>query len=129
MRVAAGVLVVAADVCADVALGPVVADEAQPARTPATVRSAKSADISPIRQPRCRVPQGIGGEWCVTGVSLDGPGCPVPADTCAGRSLSAAGSFWYIVISSVAKPSAGGLPAWYRRLMGVALPGSGLASG
>src|SRR6516165_8228673 len=118
MRVAAGVLVVAAAVCAGVALGLVVAGEAQPARTPATVRSAKSAGISPVRQPRCRVPQGIGGQWWVTGVSLDGPGCPVPADTCAGRSLSAAGCFWYIVISSVAKPSGGGLPAWYGRVDG-----------
>ena len=41
------------------------------------MRDAASTGISPIRQARCRAPQGIGGEWRVTGVSLEGPGCLV----------------------------------------------------
>src|SRR6266702_6518276 len=82
MRAAAGVLAVAAGDCAGGALGPVVAGDAQPARRAIMMRDAASTGISPIRQARCRAPQGIGGEWRVTGVSLEGPGCLLQ-QTCA----------------------------------------------
>jgi hypothetical protein len=75
MRAAAGVPAGAADDRAGGALGPVVADDAQPASRAMTMTDAASTGISPIRQARGRAPQGIGGEWRVTGVSLEGPGC------------------------------------------------------
>src|SRR5215831_14952413 len=77
MRAAAGVLAAAAGDCAGGALGPVVADDAQPARRAVMMTDAANTGVSPIRQARCRAPQGIGGEWRVTGVSLEGPGCLV----------------------------------------------------
>src|SRR5262249_58021744 len=64
------------------ALGAVVADDAQPARRAIMLRDAASTGMSPIRQARCRAPHGIGGEWRVTGASLEGPGCLVQ-QTCA----------------------------------------------
>src|SRR5215472_3213907 len=82
MRAAAGVLAVAAGDCAGGALGPVVADDAQPARRAITMRDAAGTGTSPIRRPRRRAPQGIGGEWPVTGVSLEGPRCLLQ-QTCA----------------------------------------------
>ena len=39
-----------------------------------------STGISPIRQARCGVVQRIGGEWRITGVSLEGPGCLLQQD-------------------------------------------------
>src|SRR5215472_1223049 len=74
MRAAGCVLAVAAGDRAGGALGPVVADDAQPARKALMMRDAASTGMSPIRQARCHGPQGIGGLWRVTGVSLDGPG-------------------------------------------------------
>jgi hypothetical protein len=62
MRAAAGVLAVAAGDRADGAPGPVVADDAHPARRAVMMRDAASTGISPIRQARRRAPQGIGGE-------------------------------------------------------------------
>src|SRR6266567_999667 len=82
MRAAAGVLAVAAGDCAGGALGLVVAGDAQPASRAIMMRDAASTGISPIRQARCRAPQGIGGEWRVTGVSLEEPGCLLQ-QTCA----------------------------------------------
>ena len=75
MCAAAGVLAAAAGDCTGGALGPVVADDAQPATRAITITDAASTGISPIRPARCRAPHGIGGEWRVTGVSLEGPGC------------------------------------------------------
>jgi hypothetical protein len=81
MRAAAGVLAVAGD-CAGGVLGPVVADDAHPARRAVMMRDAAGTGISPIRQARCCAPEGIGGELRVTGVSLEGPGCRLQ-QTCA----------------------------------------------
>src|SRR5215469_12118582 len=84
MRAAAGVLAAGAGEAAGEALGgPAVADDAQPARRAIMMRAAASTGISPIRQARCRALQGIGGEWRVTGVSLEEPGKLVAADMCA----------------------------------------------
>ena len=82
MRAAADVLAVAAGDCAGGALGPVVADDAQPARRAITMRDAAGTGITPIHRARRCAPQGIGGEWRVTGVSLEGPGC-LWQQTCA----------------------------------------------
>src|SRR6266568_3368385 len=88
MRAAAGVLAVAAGDCAGGALGPVVAGDAQPARRAIMMRDAASTGISPIRQARCRAPQGIGGEWRVTGVSVEGPGCLLQQACALASALS-----------------------------------------
>ena len=79
---AAGVLAVAVGDRVGAVLGPVLADDAQPARRAIMMTDAANTGISPIRQARYRAPHGIGGEWRVTGVSLEGPGCPLQ-QTCA----------------------------------------------
>jgi hypothetical protein len=84
MRAAAGVLALAAGDCAGGAVGPVVGDDAQPARKAIMMSDAAGTGISPIRQGRCGAPRGIGGELRVTGVSLDGPVCLLQ-QTCAGE--------------------------------------------
>jgi hypothetical protein len=66
VRAAGGVLAAAAADCVGVALGPVVAEDVQPARRAIMMTNAARA----------------GGQWRVTGACLDEVSCPVSTGIC-----------------------------------------------
>ena|SRR5262249_22993254 len=76
-----GVLAAAAADRVGVLVGPVVADDPQPARRAIKLRSsAASAGTSPVLGARRRAPCGVAERWSVAGVVLEALSFRVPAD-------------------------------------------------